>query len=334
MAAFALSPAAARADARAASHEALVRREFAELHMGMEVRIVLYAPGDSAAREAARAAYARIATLEDILSDWRAASEVRLLAGRASAAPTRVGPELCTVLAHALDLAARSDGRFDPTVGPYVELWRESRQSGRLPPRAALARAAMRVGWSKVRLDAGRCTVGLDAPGMRIDLGGIAKGYILDEALRELARHGVTRALLEAGGDIVVGDAPPGAAGWRIGVPHGDGPLAARARNLVRAAVSTSGDTEQYVVIGGVRYSHVIDPATGLGATGRRLATVVAPNGMTADGLVKAVALLGPERYEPLVRHYGALAAVRVLDGNDARRAPRRRRSGSAPPCC
>lgn len=313
MAVFALSPAAARADARSASQAALVRREFAELHMGMEVRIVLYAPGDSAAREAARAAYARIATLEDILSDWRAASEVRLLAERAAAGPARVGPELCTVLTHALDLAARSDGRFDPTVGPYVELWRATRRSGRLPSREALALAGMRVGWRKVRFDAGRCTVGLGAPGMRIDLGGIAKGYMLDEALRELARHGVTRALLEAGGDIVVGDAPPDATGWRIGVPHGAGPLASRARDLVRAAVSTSGDTEQYVVIGGVRYSHVIDPATGLGSTSRRLATVIAANGMTADGLVKAVALLGPERYEPLARHYGALAAVRTL---------------------
>ena len=261
-----------------------VRRQYVELHMGMAVRIVVYAADDATARRAARAAYARIAELEDVMSDYRPESEVRRLAARAGE-PVRVSDDLFVVLARAVDLWRRSEGAFDVTVGPFVELWRTARRTGALPPRAALDSAARRVGSDKVHLDSVARTVRLDTPGMRIDLGGIAKGYILDRALDALRVQGVTRALLQAGGDIVLGDPPPGRRGWRIAIAAGDTILANR-------AVSTSGDTEQFVIIGGVRYSHVIDPRTGMGLTSRREATVVAPDGLTADGLATALTLL------------------------------------------
>src|SRR5205807_2476931 len=161
---------------------------------------------------------------------------------------------------------------------------------------------ARRVGSDKVHLDSVARTVRLDAPGMRIDLGGIAKGYILDRALDALRAQGVTRALLEAGGDIVLGDAPPRRRGWRIALSEGDTILA-------NCAVSTSGDTEQFVIIGGVRYSHVIDPHTGMGLTSRREATVVAPDGVTADGLATALTVLDDERGARLLRSFPQAAA-------------------------
>jgi FAD:protein FMN transferase len=277
------------------------RREYVELHMGMAVRVVLYAPDDPTARRAARAAYARIADLEDVMSDYRAESEVRRLAARPGVA-VPVSDDLFAVLAHALELWRQSDGAFDPTVGPFVELWRAARRTGRLPRRAALDSAAARVGSDKVHLDAVARTVRLDVPGMRLDLGGIAKGYILDRALAALRQQGVTRALLEAGGDIVVGDAPPRRRGWRIAIPGGDTTLANR-------AVSTSGDTEQFVVIGGVRYSHVIDPRSGMGLTSRREATVVAPDGVTADGLATALTVLDDEQGARLLRAFPQVVA-------------------------
>src|SRR5438309_4866408 len=222
-----------------------VRREFAELHMGVAVRIELYAPDDAAARQAARAAYARIAELEDIMSDYRPESEVRRLAERpGSAVP--VSEPLFAVLVRALELARQSDGAFDPTVGPFVALWRRARRTGRLPPTVELDSAARRVGWRKVHADSATRSIRLDGAGMRLDLGGIAKGYILDEALLMLGRHAVTRALIQAGGDIVAGGAPPGLRGWRVGVP-GAGPGArARAAALARAAVAPSGHTGQF----------------------------------------------------------------------------------------
>ena len=240
------------------------------------------------------------------MSDYRPESEVRRLAARAGEA-VRVSDDLFVVLARSVDLWGRSDGAFDATVGPFVELWRAARRTGRLPPRAALDSAARRVGSDKVHLDSVSRTVRLDVPGMRIDLGGIAKGYILDRALDVLRAQGVTRALLEAGGDIVLGDAPPGRPGWRIAMPQGEGDTV-----LANRAVSTSGDTEQFVIIGGVRYSHVIDPRTGMGSTSRRGAIVVAPDGVTADGLATALTLLDDECGARLLRSFPrATARVR-----------------------
>lgn len=291
-----------------ASRPQSVRREYVELHMGVGVRIVLYASDDGAARRAARAAYDRIVALEDIMSDYRPQSEVRRLAERAGEA-VPVSEHLFTVLARALDLSRRSNGAFDPTVGPFVELWRAVRRTGRLPAQPELDAARARVGWEKVRLDSAARTVRLEAGGMRLDLGGIAKGYILDQALAELRRNGVTRALLEAGGDIVAGDAPPGRSGWRVTVPAGGPAIAARAKALAHAALATSGDTEQFVVVDGVRYSHVVDPRTGLGVTGRRQATVVASDGLTADGLATALVLLDDSATAALLREFPAVVA-------------------------
>ena len=284
-----------------------VRREYAELHMGVAVRLVLYAPNDSAARAAARAAYDMIAKLEDIMSDYRSQSEVRRLTENPGAA-VPVSEDLFAVLSRALDLSRRSNGAFDPTVGPFVELWRRARAQGRLPARAALDSAAPRVGWRKIELDSATRTARLHASGMRLDLGGIAKGYILDRALEELRRHGVARALIQAGGDIVVGDAPPALPGWHVEAPENDFTLA-------NSALAVSGDTEQFVIVDGVRYSHVVDPRTGRGLTTRRRAVVIAPDGITADGLATALVVLDDTAGAVLLRQYPGVSA-------DVRRVP------------
>jgi thiamine biosynthesis lipoprotein len=165
------------------------------------------------------------------------------------------------------------------------------------------------VGAEHVHLDSAARSVRLDLPGMRVDLGGIAKGYILDRALAELRRRGVTRALLEAGGDIVLGDPPRGLAGWRVAIPGASAALQARADTLANAAVATSGDTEQFVIIDGIRYSHVIDPRTGLGLTTRRQAAVVAPDGLTADPLATALVVLDDATAATLLRAYPQVVA-------------------------
>ncbi len=312
MAVLAAAPLRAQARAQArAQVRAPLRREYAELHMGVATRLVLYAPDDRRARAAARAAFARVARLEDVMSDWRPDSEVRRLERRPGAW-VPVSPPLYAVLARAVDVARASGGAFDPTVGPLVALWREARRRGRLPDPAALDSARALVGWRRLALDARRRRVRLAAPGMRLDLGGIAKGYILQAALAELRARGAGRALVEAGGDVVVGDPPPGRAGWRVDVAGADPAVAARAAALTRAAVSTSGPTAQFVEIGGERYSHVVDPRTGLGLRNRRAATVVAPDGATADALSTALTVVDPAAVPGvLARFPGARASVR-----------------------
>ncbi len=271
------------------------RYEFTELHMGMAVRMVLHAPGESAARRVARAGFDRIARLEDVFSDYRSGSELRQLAVRPPGDWGPVSPELMRVLGVALRVAEASDGAFDPTVGPLVGLWRESRRSSRLPDPAELARARGLVDWRQLEVDSARGQVRLALAGTQLDLGGVAKGYILGDALAELRRHGVTAALLEAGGDIVVGDPPPGRAGWDIavdGMPPGP---------LSNTAIATSGTGEQFLEIGGVRYAHIVDPRTGLGLTTPRQASVIGPDPATADALATALTVLGPAAKDRLL---------------------------------
>ena len=182
-------------------------------------------------------------------------------------------------------------GAFDPTVGPFVRLWRRARRSHELPDAERVAAAARSVGAEHVELKGRRARLLVE--GMRLDLGAIAKGYALDEALLVLRELGIDRALLDGGGDVLVGAPPPHASGWKIAVrPLGpDGPV--WPMELDHQAVATSGDTSQFVVIGGERYSHLIDPRTGEALRGSRAATVIAPDGVTADALASAGCVMG-----------------------------------------
>jgi FAD:protein FMN transferase len=293
---------------------ALQRYEYAQLHMGVQARLIVYAPSEELAATAAKAAYSRVAELEDIASDYRSTSELMRLCGKAGQGPVKVSEELFTLLAHAQEVSRRSDGAFDVTVGPNVQLWRAARKSKQLPSSQALDEARQRVGWQRVKLNARDRTVELTTPGMCLDLGGIAKGYAGDEAIRVLRKHGVRSALFEAGGDIVVSAAPPGKKGWAVEVV-GEGSAAKRVVKLANRGISTSGDTEQFVEIHGVRYSHVVDPRTGLGLTLRYAATVVARDGITSDSLSTAACVLGPQKGVNLAKSYrGTRAFVRRVN--------------------
>jgi thiamine biosynthesis lipoprotein len=182
-----------------------------------------------------------------------------------------------------------------------------------MPTPQELAEAGQRVGWRKLQLDPAARTARLAVPGMKLDLGGIAKGYAGDRAIQTLREHGIRSALFEAGGDIVVSDPPPGKAGWEITLVDA-GPDMPQSVALQNAAVSTSGDTEQFVEIEGRRYSHVVDPRTGIGLTTRAMSTVVAPKGLWSDGLSKPAEMLPPDQLKEFLAHFpGTRAYVRVL---------------------
>ena len=262
--------------------------------MGTTMRIVVYASSAAVANDAAQAAFARIAQLDDALSDYRESSELLGLSRQAGRGSVEVSADLFRVLRAAQQLSRRSEGAFDATVGPLSVLWRRARRLAEMPDPARLAEARSLVGSDKLELDEDRCTARLITPGMRLDLGGIAKGFAADEATAVLTHSGIGAALVAAGGDIVVTAPPPGADGWRIAIASLDGAdRSAPYLTLHHAAVSTSGDAEQFVALGGVRYSHIIDPRTGMAMTGRRSVTIVAPDGTTSDALATAVAVLG-----------------------------------------
>jgi thiamine biosynthesis lipoprotein len=292
----------------------LVRLTFREPHMGTMFKIVLYAPGEAEAGGAAKAAFKRIAELDGIMSDYRATSELMQLCQKAGGAPVHVSEPLFYVLARAQEVSRLSDGAFDVTVGPVVRLWRRARKTQQLPDPQKLAQARALVGYQNIRLDEKNHTVQLLKPGMQLDLGGIAKGYAADEALRVLERCGIRRALVAAGGDIAVSGPPADATDWKIGIAPLEDPNAKPSRFLLLhdAAVSTSGDAEQYVEIDGKRYSHIVDPRTGMGLVGRESVTVTARHGIMADSLTKVVSVLGPERGLAIIDRLPGVAALVV----------------------
>jgi thiamine biosynthesis lipoprotein len=311
---------AALATPAATADPTLTRFEYTEPHMGTKFQMIVYAGDEKTARAATAAAFARVAELDVIMSDYRPTSELMWLCDRAGGNPVKVSDELFTVLAKAQEVSKLSDGAFDVTVGPVVRLWRLARRTQRLPDPEDLKTALLLVSYTNVKLDAKKQTVQLRLPGMRLDLGGIAKGYAADEAIAVLKKHGIDRALVAAGGDIAVSGPPPDAEGWTIGIL----PLAPEEvkspRHLVlkNAGVSTSGDAEQYVEIGGKRYSHIVDPRTGIGLLGQRSVTVVAPNGITSDSLTKVASVLGESGLRILEKQKDVSARIVLLTDKGA----------------
>jgi len=297
-----------------AKNQAALRRfEFTQIEMAVTVKIVLYSPDADAATIAAQDAFARIHVLNGILSDYDPESELRRLCDTAGEGKAiRVSAELWKVLEHAQHVSRQSDGAFDVTVGPVVRLWRRARRQKQLPSAQALRQAEELVNYKNIRLDADRRAVELLKKGMQIDLGGIAKGYAMDEAVAVLQRHGITRVLVEAGGDMRLGDSPPGRPGWRVGIPPLENPQGEPLSylELAHVAVSTSGDIVQYVEIGGTRYSHIIDPRTGMALTDHCRVMVVGPTGISADAITKAVGVLGPEKGLKLIDTTPGMAAM------------------------
>lgn len=261
--------------------------------MGVQCRIVVYTGDEDSAVAAADAGFHEIARLEDLFSDYRSKSELSRLGDHAGLGPVPASDDMMRILTQAREVSEATDGAFDVTCGPAVALWRESRRTGVLPGAEAIARAREALGWHAVEVDPQARTVTLSKSGMRLDLGGIAKGYAAHHAVVLLKSLGVSSCMVALAGDIAVGEAPPGTPGWRVTV-QGDRGSPGPTLVLANASVSTSGDAEQFVVIGGLRYSHIIDPRTGVGTPGGVQATVVARDGAIADALPKAVCVTGP----------------------------------------
>jgi thiamine biosynthesis lipoprotein len=288
--------------------------EATEPHMGTLVRIKLYADDPESAKSAFRVAFDRIAELDDELSDYKPESELSRLGQSAVNRPVKVSEDLFRVLEFAQTTSWQTNGAFDVTLGPLTHLWRESRKAGHAPDTADVQASMKRCGFRKMHLDPGNRTVALGEAGMQLDVGGLAKGYAADEALTALKKLGIGSALVAASGDLAFHDPPPGQPGWKIGIDSLDdaGEPFTRVVTLANAAVSTSGDTEQHLDDHGKRYSHIIDPRTGLGLTNSMAVTVIAPLGIEADANATAVSVLGTKAGLALVESQPRLAALIV----------------------
>lgn len=266
------------------------REYFVGTAMGCRVTITIDANDPVLSKAAARAAFVELDRLEAILSDWKSTSALSEW-NDSRELRANTPREMSTLLTRALEVARASDGRFDPTVAPVVALWRESQATGALPSRTTLEEARARVGFEMVRVERdvdARDVIVRDREDIRLDFGGIGKGYGAVCALEILRAEGCPRAMVAIAGDLAIGEPPRGEPGWKVDIETATEPL----RIIVsKCAVSTSGDTEQWIEIDGVRYAHIIDPRTGLGARRAARATVIGPLDASVDALGTALSL-------------------------------------------
>lgn len=300
--------------AQTASAQGLQRYEFAEPKMGTTFRIVLYAAEQAKAAAAAQVAFERIDELNLIFSDYREDSEVsRLsqLAGSKQKIP--VSSELWEALKFSKMLSKKTGGAFDVTIGPLSKLWRRAFRQMEFPEKAKIAAAKDLVDFRELKLFRKRHRVRLRKAGMRLDLGGIAKGYTVDAVYRVLKEHGIKQALVDGGGDIYAGDPPPGQSGWKISLlSGGKAAEAGKPQKMVlnNRAIASSGSTYKYLEWQGERYSHIIDPRTGLGITESDIINVSAENCMQADALASALSVLNDLERARLLDRFPNVALI------------------------
>jgi thiamine biosynthesis lipoprotein len=271
------------------------RFDFESVQMATKFRLSLHAENRETAEKAAEDAFEHVAALTAVFSDYEPYSELNRLNATKPNEPFKASPELVEIIARSLEISKLTDGAFDITCGNVTRLWRSMKTRKQLPPPDRLAAAKAAMDWKAVKVDAQASTITLTKPGMLLDLGGIAKGYAADSVLKRLReRHHITRALVIAGGDIAIGDPPPGKEGWEI-------KLRASANTettvlLKNAAVSTSGDLYQSITIDGKRYAHIISPKSGLGVIETVSCSVIAADATTSDALATAMVVLGKEK--------------------------------------
>ncbi|HEY4338186.1 MAG TPA: FAD:protein FMN transferase [Puia sp.] len=278
---------------------------FTQPAMGSPFTITI-ATGDSlAAARAATAAFHLADSLNAILSDYIDSSEInRLSAGSGQGRYVEVSPPLFEILRRAQEAAELTAGGYDITIGPVVRLWRKARKTGIPPSEADIQAALARTGYRYFHLDATQQSVWLEKPGMQLDVGGLGKGFVAAAALRQLKKSGFSKAMVNAGGKIVTGEAPAPQRPWIIGInaPGEKQRLLPIYLSLENNSVATSGDLYQYIEWQGKRYSHIIDPHTGIGLTRRRNVTAIAPDGTTADWLATACSILSWRRSLKLIK--------------------------------
>jgi thiamine biosynthesis lipoprotein len=247
-----------------------------------------------------------IDTLNEIYSDYLPGSELnRLCATSGTGKWVKVSEPLFTILKKAYRAGIISWGSFDVTMSPVIRLWRRARKEKRLPDKASLMAAKQRVSYKYIELNTDDRSVRLKTARMQLDLGGIAKGETAQRAYTRLCELGFPYSLLDAGGDIVAGDVPPQVKGWKVAINLPETEELMNQQLLLRnKAVTTSGDLYQYLELNGVRYSHIIDPATGLALTNSRNVTVIADNGADADWLTKACSILPINKALNLIKKF------------------------------
>jgi thiamine biosynthesis lipoprotein len=284
--------------------------------MGTYANVTIVTADSVTAAPLAHLAQGVLARVDSLMSNWTTTSEVARLNRECGAATVHVQPEVARVIATALDVWAGSEGTFDITIEPLIRAWGFIGGHPHVPSDSEAVAAAHRVGARQLRFDAAARTLRFDRPDVRIDLGGIAKGYAVDVAAESLQAHGVADALVDLTGNMMALGHSATGTGWRIGIrdPRDRLPYFAKI-TLSGEGISTSGKYEQFVAADGKTYGHIMDPRTGRPAEGLLSVTLVSRSALTCDSWDTPLFVLGPAKARALARAHADFDAILVTPG-------------------
>ena len=289
---------------------------FTQTKMGSPLNIIIVEKDTTNAAILAVQCFQLIDSFSHIYSDYDSTSELSMLCNSNRSTPQKVSPALLAILLASKKAFENSQHSFDISIGRLSLLWRKSRKEHAFPSVEMIAEAKNKVGFQYLQIDSANKTVSILKPGLRLDLGGIAKGYIAQKVIDFLLYKGVQSALVDAGGDICMSGAPPHSNGWVVGVnvPEQTDELLNTKLSLQNISVATSGDAYQYIVHDGKKYAHIIDPRTGYGVSFQRNVTVIAKDGATADWLATACSILPIKTAYAVAKHANAEVFITVLE--------------------
>ncbi|WP_455379517.1 FAD:protein FMN transferase [Petrachloros mirabilis] len=284
----------------------------AQTHMGTLVTVTAVAPTRELAQVATTAAFEEIHRLEQLLSTWIPTSELSKVNAAAGKGSVAVSPETLVLVRRAMEVAKMTEGTFNIAIGPALDVWNVTEQS-RVPSEAGLERLKPLVDLRALHVDVGAGTISLDKAGMRIDVGGIGKGYAADQAVMAMQKAGAIAGVVALSGDIKTFGRLPGEKKFPVGIQHPrkEGAVLAWIE-LQDEAISTAGDYERFFEKDGIRYHHILDPATLQPARGCQSVSVIAKEGVWADGLDTGIFVMGPERGMKLVEQLENVEAIIV----------------------
>lgn len=277
------------------------------LAMDTLITITVSSRSEKEADTALEKAFKEIARLDKLLNFFSRDSEVALINHSAGKRPVPVSKDTFEVIARALYAAEKTGGAFDPTIGAVMPLWDFVEK--KTPDRKLLKEQLALVGFKNVLLDKGKASVFLKKKGMKIDLGGLAKGYAADRAVEVLKENGIKAGIVAVAGDIKAFGLKPDGTKWNVGIKNpraknGNDEISASVR-LSGKAISTAGDYERFFLKDGVRYHHILDPQTGSPAGRCRAVSVIAKDGSLTDAFDTGIFVLGPEKGMKLLRDLG-----------------------------
>ena len=261
--------------------------------------------------------------MDDRFSDYSAESEVSKFNKQESHIPFKISSELLELLTISQSLYHKTSASFEPAAGALTQLWRLSRKTKRLPDQKTLSLAIKASSFASLIIDRKNKTLTKKDHLTRLDFGGIAKGYTADKMLNYLQEHDLKSCSISAGGDVIVGNPPPGRLYWIIRInPFGDSNSETMRVKLSNAAVSTSGNVEQFIQIGGKKYSHIVNPKNGLGLTTNHAAVVISNKGSMSDALATSISILGKSGLKILDHFPNTEAAIIDLNDNKVTKSP------------